>query len=202
MVIDSNCGCHAIQCIFQSNIGKSTGGAVYIDSKSFLLIENSNFTNNNSSDGGAIYIELNSKLQIKMCSFWKNIAVQAGGAIGLRGHSTTVIESCSFMANHAASGGALDVDNMEHISIKRTMLLKNVASENGGAIAIPDRTNGTIDNITCVGNKAGFGGCLFINSAKLTLNNSDISENIAQDGAAITVQYSRIQVSSVRLPNM
>ena len=185
-------------CVFHSNSAKTgDGGAVYIDSRSSLKIENNNFTNNNSTDGGALHVRSNSKLQTKMCSFCKNLAAQDGGAIHLTGYSSAVIESCHFLSNHAGSGGALEADNVKCLSIRGTLLLKNVASSLGGAITIGDTNNVTINNITCVGNQGANGGCLYIDTATLTLSNSEISDNVGQYDASVTGLDSTMQVSSV-----
>ena len=180
--------CHLVRCVFHSNIARTVGGALHIERKSLLKIESTNFTNNNSSDGGAIYVESNSKLHANMCIFDVNFAAQSGGAIELNGYSTVVIESCDFLTNHAltGSGGAMNINNPEHLSVRDTLLLKNVASGDGGALEITHGINtGTVDSITCVGNRAvGDGGCLNIDSVMLTMTNSNISENIAENTAA------------------
>ena len=76
-------------------------------------------------------------------------------------------------------------------------MLRNVATNRGGAVAINGATNAIIDNITCVGNQSPRGGCLFITSVVLTLIKSDISENFGhQYAAGIAADYSRIQVGS------
>ena len=180
--IGSQSECQIASCVFYSNTAKAGGGAVYIDSKALLKIQNTNFTNNNGSDGGGICIQENSKLQALI-------------------DSAVVIESCHFVSNYAVtdSGGAVNIHNPEHVSIMNTFFLRNVASNDGGAMYIIGGTV-TIDNITCVGNQAaGGGGCLNIASVTLTLNNSDISENgVEHDfGFGIFVLYSRIQVCSI-----
>ena len=90
----------------------------------------------------------------------------------------------------------MDITNSEHVSVHSTSLLRNVASNTGGAIFISNGTVVIINNITCVGNQGlNGGGCLNIQYVTLTLNNSDISENFGHYYAAgIVVVYSRIQV--------
>ena len=100
------------------------------------------------------------------------------------------------MSNQAMTGGALTLNNPEHVSVGDTSLLGNLASFSGGAITINDGNNVAMNNITCIGNRSpGDGGCLYIDSVTLTLNNSDINENIGQRmGAGIFASDSRIQV--------
>ena len=195
LVVDILLDCHVVSAVFNGNTAKDSGGAVHVRSKSSVQVEKTNFTNNNATDGGAIYIQGNSKLQTNMCSFWKNFARTAGGAIMLEGYSTAVIESCHFQSNHAVRGGAVGVNQPEHLSVLSTSLLRNVASD-GGAIAIGNGADVIINNITCVGNHGlDGGGCLNVDSVTLTLNNSDISENFGHDyGAGVTAVHSEIQV--------
>ena len=96
----------------------------------------------------------------------------------------------------------MSVNDPKHVSVLSTVLLSNVASSTGGAISISNGTDVIINNITCVGNQGpNGGGCLYVADVKLTLNNSDISENSANHfGAGVYVGYSRIQVG-VRLTN-
>ena len=194
--------CHVVQSVFNLNAVKRSGGAVYMESKASLQVENTNFTNNNASDGGAIHIQENSKLQTNMSNFWKNLAKRAGGAIVLKGYSSAVIESCHFLSNYAVDGGAVHVNNPEHVIVHSTSFLRNVASHTGGAISISSGTDVIINDIICVDNQGlNGGGCLFIDSVTLTLNNSDISENCANEfGAGVSTSHSRIQVST-RLTN-
>ena len=159
--------CHVVHCLFHSNIAGSVGGAVWV-SESLFQIENTNFTNNNGSDGGAIYIDSRSNLQAN---------------------------SCHFLLNHGTQGGAITLNNPEQAFLRDTLFLRNVASGDGGAIRIIGGTDIIINNITCVGNQAPSGGCLNLDSVTLTLNNSEISENVAGDvGAGVFASNSRIQV--------
>ena len=130
-----------------------------------------------------------------MCNYRENFAAQDGGAIHLTDDSTGVIEICHFMSNRAVQGGALQADDVKFLSIRGTLLLKNVALSVGGTITIGAATNVTINNIRCVQNHAGQGVCLSIDSVKLTLENSEISENLRQYDASVTATNLRIQVS-------
>ena len=108
---------------------------------------------------------------------------------------------CCFMSNNALidSGGAINLNNQENTSIRNTFFLRNMASADGGAIEISGGTV-TIDNVTCIGNQVlGNGGCLDIYYVILTVNNSDISENVAEHlyGLGIRATHSRIQVGSL-----
>ena len=192
---DSLTDCHVVQSVFNRNTAKGSGGAVHMEPKSLIQLENTNFINNNAHHGGAINVQVNSNIQINTCSFWKNFGKKAGGALVIEGCSRALIESCHFLSNHAVNGGAVNINDPEHVAMHSTSFLRNVASY-GGAIVICFGTSIAINNITCVGNQGlNGGGCLYIESVILTLNNSDISENIANHyGAGVVAFDSRIQV--------
>ena len=195
LMIYSQTECHVEWCVFSSNTANMFGGAVGISLTSSLIIENTNFTNNNSTDGGAIAVDSNSKLQTKTCIFLKNFAKQTGGAIILQDGATGKIESCHFLGNHAENGGVVYFNAAHQIYLRATFFLRNVASNSGGAITINQANNAIINNITCVGNRSPRGGCLCISSVVLTLNNSDISQNFGYEiGTGILADYSRMQV--------
>ena len=195
LMVYSQTDCHVEWCIFHSNTANTVGGAVVISIRSSLRIENTNFTNNNSTDGGAIGIDVNCKLHTEMCNYWENVAKQTGGAITLSGGATAIIESCLFLSNHAVNGGAVNINPAHDPFVRATFFFRNVASDRGGAITINGAANAIIDNITCVGNQSPRGGCLYIDSVTLTLNNSNISENFGYElGAGILADYSRMQV--------
>ena len=191
--------CHIAFCSFQGNTAKTYGGAVDIVNSS-LEIENTDFSNNNSSYGGAIFVGAQAKIHTVACNFVQNSANQEGGAINVY-LSTATLQRCQFQSNNAVKGGAINLNMPNLITISSTLLLKNVASNKGGAIGINDGTNlFIITNITCVGNQAPQGGCLDIKSVTLTLNNSVISMNSGhQLGAGIAATDSRIQVSLVKI---
>ena len=197
LVVNSESKCHVVRSEFQGNTASTLGGAVGLGATSSLQIENTNFTNNNSTDGGAIYVDSMSKLQTTMCSYWKNFAKGNGGAIYMTGYSTAKIESCHFLSNQADYGGAVNLHQMDQVSVRDTFFLRNMASNRGGALAITDGTNANIINyITCIGNRSPRGGCLLIQSVILTVNNSDISENFGRQFAAgFVADFSRVQVS-------
>ena len=197
LYVSEQTDCHVVRCLFNCNTVKGQGGAVYMDLKSSVQVENTILTNNTATEGGAIYIDFQSKLQTNMCSFWNNFGKRTGGAIILKGYSIIVIESCHFLLNHAESSGALDINYPEHVSMLSTSFLRNVASYMVGAIAITNGTDVIINNITCVGNRGRDIGCLYIYSVTLTLTNSNISENFANSfGAGVSGSgYSSVQVS-------
>ncbi|MBD2112399.1 MULTISPECIES: DUF4347 domain-containing protein [Cyanophyceae] len=197
-----------IDCSFTGNDGSRTnngfsGGAIStngsggVGEASFLIVENSRFTNNKGFNGGAIY-NFSSPTTVTRSTFLNNTAIgDGGGAIfgdgtGPGGTSTTqgtplLIQDSLFESNKAKGGGgaiyAWSYGN-EKLIVKDSTLLNNsvsLSSRNlarGGGI----EANGgsiTLQNISVANNLAdGQGGGLWVQT-KLPVNitNSTFSSN-------------------------
>ena len=73
---------NATSSVGNGNIATKDGGAIYLSSKSYMDIQDSNFYGNSSAGkGGAIYIGQNSNVTIYDSSFIGNSAGEEGGAI-------------------------------------------------------------------------------------------------------------------------
>ena len=127
-------------CSFTNNevtYERGKGGALALEGKYQVIMNYCNFTHNNASYGGALYINRTSCFS-KHCTFSENVA-RAGGAV----------------AGIAA-----------HIEFTNLAVSKNLASENGGGIALSNCsmiisgdsnfTSNTVSNAT------GKGGAIYI----------------------------------------
>ena len=183
-----------VRCIIHRSTTKELGGAVYIVLSS-LGMKNTDFTDNNSTAGGAIFVGRQTKIHTELCNFTHNSAKEDGGAIKVF-FSTATIIGCHFQSNNAVRGGAMIIIHPQNMTMNGTLFLRNMASYDGGAIAVFNGNDVIMNYIRCVGNRGALGGCMFISSTKITLNNSDISENCGDPYAAgIKVAGSRTQVS-------
>ena len=182
-----------VRCIIHRSTTKELGGAVYIVFSS-LEMKNTDFTDNNSTAGGAIFVGWQTKIHTELCNFTHNSAKEDGGAIKIF-FSTATIIGCHFQSNNAVTGGAIIIIHPQNMTMNGTLFLRNMASYDGGAIAVFNGNDVIMNYIRCVGNRGALGGCMFISSTIVTLNNSDISENCGDPYAAgIKVADSRIQV--------
>ncbi len=181
----------------------STYGAGGPSGAGKLVISGSKFTNNKGVNGGAVYVLLG-PLSIQNSTFRNNQSLRQGGAIFTDGASgseaddlggTTTIVSSHFEGNRAvAGGGALyfwGYKNDRYI-VKDSSLIGNSvtrggpynvgrggAIEQGGGSLILERT--TVAHNT----SPAQGGGLWINNntASITVKNSTISNNTAQQDA-------------------
>ena len=184
---------HIVRCIIHGSTTKELGGAVYI-ALSSLEMKNTDFTENNSTAGGAIFIGWQTKIHTELCNFTHNSAKEDGGAIKIF-FSTATILGCHFQSNNAVRGGAMIFIHPQNMTMNATLFLRNMASYDGGAIAVNIGNDVIMNYIRCVGNRGAVGGCMSISSTTITLNNSDISENCGDPYAAgIAVVDSRMQV--------
>ena len=177
------------------------GGSLYIESKS-VSIEFTKFMNNSAVEGGAIFVE-NAELKTETCTFEKNVATHKGGAVRVDDKSSITTENCRFLSNKAVDGGAVHVTSSSYSFVNNTILVKNIASQYGGALALEYDTeigsdpmrSVTFENITCISNQAISGGCIFIASAVLILKSSRVAHNhVSVCGAGIDIKDSRMQV--------
>ena len=197
-------------CRLEHNFASDTGGAIMAQDNVNIEIRETNFTGNSAvNQGGALYIVSQDECHIVRSVFHGNTAkIGCGGAVYIQSKQSLKIENTHFTINNGSKGGAVCIEigatqdnNPEHVSMNNTFFLRNELSNDGDAMSINGGTV-IIDNITCVGNQVvEYGGCLYIDSVTLTLNNSEIMENVAQEnGAGVHASNSRIQVCFFPLP--
>ena len=124
----------------------SHGGAISANSRSNVVVEYCNFTNNTATNGGTqggalFFVNANN------CNFTQNQATY-GGAI-YRGNAN----NCNFTQNQAYTGGA-----MYHGDAYNCTFTQNQANEDGGAIVSGDAYNCTFtQNQAYTGGAIGYG---------------------------------------------
>ncbi len=94
----------------------------------------------------------------------------------------------SQLVNNLNGGGIYNNSNAEFNNI---ILSNNSASNTGGAIYDTklDSLFSTLNNITITGNKAQYGGAIYMNTSSAIFNNLTISENEAEEGGGIFVNH-------------
>jgi hypothetical protein len=133
------------------------GGAVYVaglivvntqGAEAFaqsVMIYESTFSNNVGKLGSAIYFDGPRKVQVKRCNFTRNIANESGGGLYVKDYGEIEVTSSRFTENYAfVDGGAAAVfDNSKltflnptHTEATSSVLLRNKAKGNGGAIFV------------------------------------------------------------------
>ncbi|WP_295621090.1 right-handed parallel beta-helix repeat-containing protein [uncultured Methanobrevibacter sp.] len=159
-------------CLFKSN--KANGAKAYqceggaICCKGDLTIENSTFEDNYAEDyGGAIYA--NTLTLNPNCIFDSNIAYDnQGGAIWVNKFNKDVI-STTFIKNKAGEGakddgGAIYINNENHITFSNCTFKSNWAGDEGGAIYLDSPSSDlTLKNNTIIDNHADDEGQVVFN---------------------------------------
>ena len=205
---------------FASNSAKNNGGAIYnlgyvkisdsrftdndakyggaIDSyDDEIIIDNSQFENNNATKyGGAIYNE-NSEITIKNSNFTQNTA-EYGGAIENRYYLN--IDNSRFENNTADYGGAIDNDRGD-ITIANTDFTNNTAEEYGGAI-YNDNAEVTILDSNFTQNTADYGGAIECSDGEMVIENSQFTNNMGNyHGGAIYIDDGDVTIASTDFIN-
>ena len=201
-----------IDCEFTENKGHIYGGAILYDpgtEDSSLTISGSSFINNQATYksffttavGGAIAAR-NGVVKVEGCSFAGNSATRSGGAIYSLCEVT--IDNCYFYLNHAPDdGGAIYSkgtlkwgENPSEFKENYVDTDNKIEANKGGAIYAE-----TIENTvkgTFIGNKAWYGGAIYVNSkghvnvesSKFEGNTAKKSSGSSGCGAAIYMDSS------------
>ena len=155
---------------FVGNKG-ATGGALFLDSNSKVVVNNSEFTSNQSANGGAVYI--------------------TGST------SEVTFANANFTSNNStATGGALSMASNARVSLRNSALFDNQSTGSGGAIFDNAGNELTIVGATVSGNRSistsagAGGGAARIEGAFTTvyIGTSDFLDNTsAREGGAIMV---------------
>ncbi len=201
---------------FSKNIAYISGGAIYNDNQSNLLIEDSTFTENKALQNFAGAILNDGDLQIARSVFEKNEAKLLGGAISLIKNGLICIDThfinnksyenggafynsskateatfknCKFISNSAEKfgGGILSKSKLTLIS---TDISKNTAPKGGGGIYVDEESITTVENSFITENSTQENGGGAVNKGELTIKNSTISLNSASKigGAVLNLE--------------
>lgn len=161
-------GLKILRGVFLSNQAKLNGGAIHVESSSYVEISEQVFENNHAQDGGACSIISSKMINLSHLAFEQNQAVGGGGLLisrsanvsfnsstlagnhacksgggasfqGLLGPTT--LELVEFQKNQAELGGGLFFDGqrmMAQVKIVNALFLKNVGWQTAGGLVIVD----------------------------------------------------------------
>jgi hypothetical protein len=139
-----------------------------------------------------IYIFGGSTLTVNNCTLTGGVFANAfGGAIEVYHDSHLVLLNSTLQGNQAHSGGALTVTENATARVENTAIYDNesVSNGNGGGISVLRGTL-TLINSTVSGNRAQNGGGVYVYyEAAVTLIHSTGSNNKAENGGGIRVYY-------------
>ncbi|MCP4712806.1 MAG: right-handed parallel beta-helix repeat-containing protein, partial [Planctomycetes bacterium] len=154
--------------------------------------------------GGGIHC-YNSSAVITNCVLEDNIASHGGGGITCI-NSQVILEGCTIRDNTASSGGGIYCSNGT-VQINRCVISGNKAIYNGGGIFLKNNT-ATITNCIICGNSAisdgeihGGGGIYGLDASDLTVLNSTITRNKADQGNALLCRSNNSSVGKYQFTN-
>lgn len=189
-------------CVVTKNESSNCGGGIHFDGEN-LIVENSEISENKGDSGGICVAASSAKTKIKDSDIIKNSARSGGGGLDLVGEST--IEDCNITDNKAeystgGGGGLILASNNKSCIIKKSVISKNIAGENGGGIYINGGTLSLESGAAIRENTAETdGGGIYIRNGSLNLESgAAIRENTAKkDGGAIyaSCEHSTITVN-------
>lgn len=195
---------------FSENVTTFDGAGIYQLGE--VVIQNSNFTNNQARDGAGIH-QVSGNLTVNETLFDGNRATNAGGAIeadSSLGPGNLVIQRSRFFNNQAQLGGGIASFNANSINIVDTVFENNWATTSGGGVnndrpvslsitrstfvnnrsegqggAIANYGSATLTNLTISGNSAGNQGGGVLNTGTLDLTQSTLTLNTANQGGGL-----------------
>lgn len=177
---------------FTDNIATLSGGAIYAEDGSYLVLMESVFASNKALDpyeskgGGALYIGEGFAV-LTNSNFTANEALSSAGAIYI-GADKFMIHNCAFNGNKALEGpgGAIWADG-EDGRIEESTFDSNEAISYGGAIFLQGN-NCTVKETNFTSNKAGEnspGNAIFWAGNQGAIENSTFDSNVGGPSAIL-----------------
>ena len=122
-------------CKFEKNTVLGRSGAVDLGYKSISYITGCEFTENTASaNAGAMAVYTVAEVYMTDCLFRGNSSMGKGGAFFSEPVTKIEAEGCVFENNKAASGGAICIDTVTQMYLTNCTLTGNTASKSGGSI--------------------------------------------------------------------
>ncbi|MFT4626365.1 MAG: hypothetical protein ACI8PZ_005042 [Myxococcota bacterium] len=181
--------------LFADNSANDDGGGLKL-SHSANVVRRNDFLRNTAGDAGGGLEFDNESSGLEDCRFYQNHAGRGGGMHYWRNEAPVTLERNQFVENTADHcGGAIQVDNADHLVTLRTTLFRdNSSSDDGGDICIELHyqddeltvfvetemlvTNSVFTNSSAVDD----GGSFYVNTGHVTIGNVVLSGTSAEDG--------------------
>ena len=166
------------------------GGAIYCaDVSNNVYLTNCTFTNNYAQYGGAIYLG-GGILEASDCVFFNNTAYNYGGAIACEAKNSKgsiIIKKSKFISDSSLhdAGGAIF---LKSAILKAEDLSILMCSATFGPAVTLLKSDATLSNIRAHNNSASYeGGAIYQVYGNLTLKDSDLSCNHANNGGVLFI---------------
>lgn len=147
--------------LIDSNMSSSLGGAIAGSGDGSVTVTDSKITDNMARFGAGIHADYFFDVNIKDSEITQNIAQSDGGGIDLNRDAFLILNDSLVAYNEAEYGGGISLDRDAQASINSATIHQNTALDDGGGIRM-------------------------LNDAKLSVANSELSENHADSGGGIS----------------
>lgn len=170
--------------INQNSATKGNGGGLYVDNGTLSIASSkvASFESNGAKDGGAAYV--NGTVTVGgTANITSNQASEDGGGIFVNNGNFTVTGQVNISSNTSAGKGAGAYIGAGTVSIKSCSISNNTATGDGGGLYLGSgelEIGDDADN-TITKNKAANGAGVCIADGTLSVNQCDISDNIASN---------------------
>ena len=194
------------QTLFSNNAAEN-GASIALDETEVSIIGCS-FLNNPGGSNGAAVFSNNVNLTIDDCNFFNNTCKYNGGAVYLRDGRISVINSV-FSKSTAAYGAFLRLENAQISIINDNFtdgVTKNQYYSYGGAMYI-NNCQGSVEQSEFANNAVyseeftTMGGAVRCENSDISFKGCDFSDNLADNGAAISSQNDVISISDSNFKN-
>ena len=169
----------------------STGGGIYLTSSDMNITDalfNANMAT--SSSGGGLYCNNSSTVVITGSTFTANTAAGSGGGIAVI-NTSPVLTNVTFSQNEAASGGGMYNYNHASSILKNCIFNGNSVSQKGGALHNLEQSAPIVTSTLFINNNALSGGAIFneLDSAPV-YTNITVTDNTATNAGGVWNYYS------------
>ena len=200
---------------FNGNSAKFYGGTFYIHQQThnsfiFIMISQTNFSNNNANSGGVLYLlpevsnSISSELTMSNSIFIKNRAKVTGGVLWTR-YSTVTSHNVQLINNSASEGGGVIYSSENsNINISNCNITLNSVDRNGygGVAYLQQDTNITVFNTSFSRNRAEHGGVMWAQRSIIeTINVTFIDNSANSDGGVFYTDQSNAIISQSNISN-
>lgn len=163
--------------------GNSTqnGGGIYVLSGSLTLLGGT-VAGNSAEKGGGIFVNSSAAFTMTGGSIVYNAAGSQGGGIMANSNKASTVSGGTIAHNTAIFGGGLYVGK-NTVQLENTVIMGNIASENGGGIYVYNSGSIAMSGGEIAGNSAGYeGGGAYVGGGSFTVSDGEICGNTASHG--------------------
>ena len=207
----------ADDCLFEANFAGDSGGGIFGlgTGSSTVKIFSTTFTNQTATTGAGAAILNTGEIEVDGVGFVSNLASEIGGGLSIASSGNATLRSTDFDGNIASGsgGGVRAVLVTGALDIENSHFRDNRAGVGGGALLVDEVNVAYMRFSSFEGNDAmpggGRGGAILVAAlaqnptattmrSTLSVLDSTLSENTADDGGAIAADEHTRRVSIVR----